>query len=428
MKLLFKQKCLLFLLIISLAYIPLTAAGAGESDITVGISSDYIVIPENESVHVTKQVLFTNTDTNTRYKRGYYSTFNHYLPEEARNLKAYDTEKALTVQRSQGSYHTFQFNRRVWYGESYVFYIEYDLEINRNTAVFYILENGDNTEVTVEVPSGFDTHLARDGYELEEKQYASVYTFRRGMDWNRSCLVNAARHTDYLVLGDVAHLQERDVEVQIRYWEGEEAWAQEMLDTAMTSLPILEENWGMPYPASYDITITQANITETGGYGGFNKGRKGIWMLHTSSNEILIHELAHYWTRKCNFEQLWMDEGYADLYTYIVLNETDPESAIDRRDRFLQKYERLKGDYDFPLSDWDIPESIDDSTGVKVDFGYKKAFALTYELYEDIGLASMKSSNLEFAASDTQVNEEMFLDILSDTSGSDLSAIQSYIY
>jgi hypothetical protein len=123
-----------------------------------------------------------------------------------------------------------------------------------------------------------------------------------------------------------------------------------------------------------------------------------------------------------------MDEGYADLYTYIVLNETDPASAADRRDRFLHKYEALKNDYDFPLSGWDIPENIDASTGIKVDFGYKKAFALSYELYEDVGLENMKRSNIEFAASSVEVDEEMFLNILSASSGSDLPDIRPYIY
>jgi hypothetical protein len=422
----FVKRCLLLALVVSLACISVTAAD--DTGVTVEIDSDYRVTPESGVVHVTKQVAFINTDLNTKYRRGYYSSFNHYLPENAKNIKAYDTERTIAFRKAQEGYHVLQFNRKVWHGETYTFYIEYELDINRNTAAFYILEYGDNTEVTLEVPSGFDTHLARDGYEVEEKQYSSVYTFQRGVDWNRSCLVSTIRHTDYFVLSDVAHLQERDVRIQIRYWEGEEAWAQHMLDTALTSLPILEETWGMPYPAPYDITITQANITETGGYGGYNQGKKGIAILYTSSNEILIHELAHYWTRACNFDQLWMDEGYADLYTYIVLNETNPEKAVERRDRFLQKYENMKNDHDFPLSDWDIPDSIDSSTGEKVDFGYKKAFALAYELYEDIGIENMKSTNLQFAASGTPVNEEMFVDMISTSSGSDLTAIEAYIY
>jgi hypothetical protein len=426
MALRFKEKCLILALILSLACIPIAAADY--SDITVEVSSVYEVIPESEIVHVTKQITFINTDPSTTYKRGYYSTFNHYLPENAKNINAYDAEKRIAFQKVREGYHAFQFNQRVWYGGSYTFYIEYELDTNRNTAVFYILENGENTEVTLEVPVGFDTQLARNGYELEETQYSSVYRFQRGLDWNTSCLVNTVRHTEHLVLSDVAHLQERDVRIQIRYWEGEEVWAQQMLDTALTSLPILEETWGMPYPASYDITITQANITETGGYGGFNKGRGGIWMLHTSSSEILIHELAHYWTRACNFDQLWMDEGYADLYTYIVLNETHPQKAVERRDRFLQKYKDLKDEHDFPLSGWSIPANIDSSTGEEIDFGYKKAFALAYDLYAEIGLENMKDSNLEFATSGTPVDERVFMDIISTSSGSNLTSVKAYIY
>lgn len=426
MKLQFNKKCLILALIISLACMPI--ATAGYNDVGIEVSSAYKVVPESENVHVTKQIIFTNTDPSTTYKRGYYSTFNHYLPQNAKNVKAYDVGKRVVFQKVEEGYHVFQYNRRVWYGESYTFYVEYELDINRNSAVFYILENGENTEVTLEVPAGFDTHLARNGYELEEMEYSSIYRFQRGMDWSSSCLVNTVRHTEHLILSDVAHLQERDVRIEIRYWEGEEVWAQQMLDTALISLPILEETWGMPYPASYDITITQANLTETGGYGGFNKGRAGIWMLHTSSSEILIHELAHYWTRACNFDQLWMDEGYADLYTYIVLNETNPEKAVERRDRFLQKYEDFRDEYDFPLSEWNIPESLDASSGVRVDFGYKKAFALAYELYVDIGLENMKYSNQAFAASGTPVDEDAFMDIISTSSGSDITSIKSYIY
>jgi hypothetical protein len=123
-----------------------------------------------------------------------------------------------------------------------------------------------------------------------------------------------------------------------------------------------------------------------------------------------------------------MDEGYADLYTYIVLSETNPEKAFERRDRFLQKYEDFRDEYDFPLSEWNIPQSLDASSGVRVDFGYKKAFALAYELYVDIGPENMKFSNQAFAGSGVPVDEDVFMDIISTSSGGDATIIKSYIY
>lgn len=417
---------LMFLLCFVLVCIPVVSAN--DNSITTATISEYRLMPENEVVHVTKQIVFTNTDPATSYMRGYYSSFNHYLPDNAENIKAWDRGSSLSVIKTDKGYHTFNFKNKVWYGEKYTFSFEYDIAINKNTAVFYITEQGDNTEVRLEVPAGFETHLARDDYELKDKQYYSLYTFQKGMEWDRSCLVNTVRQSENFVLTDVAHLQERDVKIEIQYWEGEEAWAQSMMETTKTSLPILESTWGMPFPPSYDIKIKQANITETGGYGGFNKGKAGIWMLHTSSNEILIHELAHYWTRACNFEQLWMDEGYADLYTYIVLYEIEPEKAVDRKERFFKKYESLKAEYDFPLSDWSIPQNLEKASGVQVDFGYKKAFVLAYDLYQDIGIENLKSGNLGFVASGSSVSEDMFINILSTSSGTDLSNIKTYIY
>ena len=426
-----KGNCFLFLIIISLACTPFVVAGSNSTttgdNILTDVSSQYKVLPEEKIVHVTKQIVFLNNNPNTNYWRGYYSTYNYYLPESASNIRSYDKEDKLTFSQDEEGYHVFNFNRKVWYEESYTFYLEYDLEINKNTAVFYLSEYGDKTEVSLEIPAGFDTHLAREDYELEEKKYSSVYKFEKGQQWSGSCLVNSVRCTDYSVFEKTVHLQEKDVDVRIKFWEGEEEWAREMMETTTTSLPILEQTWGFPYPASYNITITQANISETGGYGGYNEGRNGICMLHSSSNEILIHELAHYWTRACNFDQLWMDEGYADLYTYIVLNQTDPQRADKRKERFLQKYDRLKRHYDIPLSEWSTPESIDAMTLEEVDFGYKKAFALSFGLYEDIGLEAIKKSNLEFINSTSPIDAEMFIETI-DSSADSNHEIEKYIY
>ncbi|MDW7733535.1 MAG: hypothetical protein SCH66_14040 [Methanolobus sp.] len=427
-----KGNCFLLLVIIILACTPFVMAGSNDTiasdDTITDVDAHYRVIPEEEIVHVTKQIVFLNNDPDTNYWRGYYSTYNYYLPETAKNIRSYDKEHSLTFSQVKEGYHVFNFNRKVWYEESYTFYLEYDLEINKNTAIFYLSEYGDNTAVNLEIPSDFDTHLAREDYALEEKKYSNVYKFEKGQEWSGSCLVNSVRSTDYSVLEETVHLQEKDIAVTIRYWGGEEEWAQQMMNTTVESLPVLEQTWGLPYPASYNITITQANTTETGGYGGYNEGSKGIWLLHTSSDEILIHELAHYWTRACNFDQLWMDEGYADLYTYIVLNETMPERAEKRKERFLEKYDTLKTQYEIPLSEWSTPESIDEMTQEEVDFGYKKAFALTYTLYEDIGLEAMQSSNLDFASSRTPVDEEMFIEIIDSSSDNDQDKIKKYIY
>ncbi|WP_406669997.1 M1 family aminopeptidase [Methanolobus sp. ZRKC4] len=401
---------------------------ANSNDISTDIVSSYKLLPEEGIVKVSKDITFFNNNTDTKYWRGYYSNYNYYLPEGAMNIKARDNENPIVFKISPDGYYVFNFNQKVWYEENYTFNIDYELEINRNTAVFSLNEYGDNIEVTLEVPSDFDTQIGRDDYKIEDKKYSSVYIFEKGQKWDKSCIVNSVRVSPRLTLKDTAHLTERDVDVEVRYWEGEEEWAQDIMQTTVESLTLLEDKWGIAYPAKYNVTITQANLTETGGYGGYNQGRNGIWLLYTSNHGILIHELAHYWTRACNFDQLWMDEGYADLYSYLILSEIEPEEAVSRRNRFLDKYNNLKYQYDYPLSDWDTPESIDGSTEEYVDFGYKKAFSLTLTLYETTGIDTLQEMNQLFVNYGDDIDNLDYLKIVDSVSNQDTSFIKTFIY
>lgn len=422
----FKTICFLLTFISILLLTP--CALADDSTINTEINAQYSVYPDEETVHVVKEILFTNNNPDTKYMRGYYSNYNYYLPAEAKNIIAYDAERRVTVRKNDAGYHTFHFNKKIWYEESYRFFVAYDIEISKNTATFYLNEQGKNTSVTIEIPSDFDTHIGRDDYVLETKKYSNVYSFEKGKEWTRSCIVNSVRPTERLTLRSTAQLTERDVGIVVNYWEGEEEWAQRTLDTTLESLPVLERSWNVPFPEKYNISITQASINETQGYGGFNNGRKGIWMLHSSSEEILIHELSHYWTRACNFDQIWMDEGYADLYTYITLKEIDPDKADARKERFIQKYESMKGKYDLPLCQWSTPESIDSISEGEINFGYKKAFVLTYEIYETIGLEQMQSANIEFTQSTESVSNEDYIDIISHTNSETVLFVEDFIY
>lgn len=405
----------------------ITISSAASGDIITDISSNYELIPEEGLVKVSKEITFNNNNPDTKYWRGFYSSYNSYLPDGALNIEVFDDENSMAFSKSAEGYYVFYFNNKVWYEESYTFQVVYEIEVNQNTAVFSLNEYGDNVEVTLEVPDDFETQLSRDDYRVEDKLYSSVYIFEKGQNWEKACTVNSVRASPRLTLKDTAHLTERDVDIEVRYWEGEEQWAQDIMQTSIESLELLEEKWGFAYPPEYNITITQANLTETGGYGGYNQGRNGIWLLYTSNHGILVHELSHYWTRACNFDQLWMDEGYADLYTYIVLSEMEPDAAESRRDRFLQKYEDLHDEHDFPLSDWNTPQTLNSDNEEHVDYGYKKAFSLTYTLYETIGVEALQQANMEFVES-TNINNADFLEIIESASSVDTDFVGEYLY
>ena len=362
----------------------------------IEIDATYEVIPQEMFVHVSKEFTFSNYDISTRFWQGYYSNLNYILPDGIENIQIYDGDKQIEFYKpnAKDNYYTFEFNKNVWYGNSYKFNVEYDIPIQKNTAPFHISENGNSTKVTVSIPDEYEVTISRNDYTEVQQSGKTTYQFDKGLNWDSTCFVDAVHVTEMNVIKDTVQLKENDVEIIIEFWDGEDEWANEMLHTAMESLPVLEEVTGLTYPIEYSITITQATSADTLGYGGVNNGMDGIILLHTESYETLIHELAHYWTRECDFEAIWMDEGYANLYTHLVLEQNHPDDATARKDLFFEQYETMKSTHEITLSDWKVPESFNSENANEVDYGYKKSFVLAYNKYENEGLESIQVLNL----------------------------------
>ncbi|MBW6470147.1 MAG: hypothetical protein K0A90_02870 [Methanosarcinaceae archaeon] len=362
----------------------------------IEIDATYEVVSQDMIVHVSKEFTFSNNDIDTRFWKEYYSNLNYKLPGGIENIQVYNSDQKMEYYKpdAQGDYYIFEFNKNIWYDKSYTFTVEYDLVTNKNTAAFYIIENGDNTKVTVSIPNEYKVSIDRNDYIKIQQPDVSKYIFNKGLNWDRSCFVNAVHITEMQVIRDTVHLKEKDVVISIVFWDGEDEWANTMMNTAIESLPILEQVSGLSYPLEYGITITQATSADTLGYGGANNGKDGIILLHTEKYETLIHELAHYWTMECDFEAIWMDEGYANLYTYLVLEHNHPDDAVARKELYFEQYKNMKPVYDIQLSDWTVPDAFNSENANKIDYGYKKSFVIAYNKYEKEGLESVKVSDL----------------------------------
>ena len=363
----------------------------------IEIDATYEVVPEEMVVHVSKEFTFSNHDNDTRFWRGYYSNLNYKLPGGIENIQVYDSDQEMEFYKPnpQVDYYTFEFNKNVWYENNYTFIVEYAIPIHKNTAAFHINEYGDNTKVTVSIPNEYEVSINRNNYTKTQQSNITTYQFNKGLNWDRSYFVDAVHVTEMEIIRDTVHLKERDVEISVEFWDGEDEWANTMMRTATESLPVLEEVAGLAYPTEYDITITQATSTAAQGYGGVNNGMDGIILLHTESYETLIHELTHYWTRECDFEEIWMDEGYANLYTYLVLEQNHPDDADKRKELYFDQYETMKSTYDLQLSDWNVPDAFNSENANHIDYGYKKSFVIAYNKYEKEGLESVQVSNLK---------------------------------
>lgn len=400
-----------------LTLITILPVSAGWEQTNIHVESTYEV--KTGLVHVTKNICFTNNDEDTRYWQGYYSSVKYLIPERASNISSYDDSSSLQFYETDNDYFLFEFNERVWYSESYVFTIEYDIITTPASATFYVQEAGDSSDVILIVEEGYETHVSVNDYVVTSDSGKAVYKFESGNDWKSPSLVSCTKKSDANIASCDVSLESKNVTINVEYWDGEEAWARHLLDTTKNNLPLLEDLWGIPYPGSRNITLIQSSFSEMNGYKGFNNANGNITLLYSAGDQVLIHELAHCWTRGCRFDELWMHEGYANFYTYLALNVTDPVVASSMKNSFFEGYDEAESVHDLKLETWSVPDTYNSSTSEAIDFGYDKSFVMVYELCDEIGLDGMKAANKEFSTS-WYVDNSDHMSIVQSVSGKDL--------
>ncbi|MBP2031294.1 hypothetical protein J2755_002257 [Methanohalophilus levihalophilus] len=380
-----------------MALFAVVPVSAGWEQTDTHVDSTYEV--KSGSVHVTKYISFTNQDEDTRFWQGYYSSLSYYIPDKASNLIAYDISSPVQFSENNNGYFLFEFDERVWYGESYAFTIEYDIPATPSSATFYVQETVESADVTLIVEEGYETQVSGNDYVVSSDSGKTIYKFESGNIWKSPSLVSCAKKTDTKVATCVVPLELNNVTISVEYWEGEDEWAQHKLDVVKENLPLQEELWGIPYPGNTNIIITECSFSEMNGYKGFNNGNGKISILNSASDQVLIHEIVHCWTRGCHFDELWMHEGYANFYTYLALEKTDSTASSSMKDNFFEGYDEAESLYALDLDEWSVPATYNSSNAGQVDFGYDKSFVMVYGLYEEIGLSNMKAANKEFSSS-----------------------------
>jgi hypothetical protein len=105
----------------------------------------------------------------------------------------------------------------------------------------------------------------------------------------------------------------RDVDLVLRYWRGDEAWAERAEELLTNALPIFAEMFGAAYAGPSTIRLSEKGGSELYGNRGLALCQNTICALAATpagDDQVILHEISHMWSNP--FDNKWLAEGIAE--------------------------------------------------------------------------------------------------------------------
>ncbi|MCO6449265.1 MAG: hypothetical protein J5I90_00625 [Caldilineales bacterium] len=394
------------LLVCMLAWLPLKAS-ADTDALEIRGDTSYTVPSEGGRVQVHVEMELVNHDATTRQKSSgriyFYDRISLPVPKSTRDIEATRANgKKLKVRRDRSQRQfdviTVLLGKRLFYNQQMSLVLDYHLAeapdpinyVTRNVARFSAFLVGDNGQISAKIPADYHISLDSDACDLkaaDDWQHIVCEPFsERGA---HAFSVEAVRPTVSRTLtSPPIQLQKQTIRLEVSYSDGEEAWANKVVDVLSKALPILEEVMGFPYDGPEVLKVAQTSSGVLEGYAG--RYEQGLIRVKAgASRELITHEGAHIWSAP--FLERWLVEGWAEWAARETMRRMNmrPESPYPRLKDLRQA--------DLPLSEWDFNPDIRGSVEqMRETYGYTKSVRLVALLVKRVGLQELQAINRSF--------------------------------
>ncbi len=420
----------LLLPLLAAAYHEPVAAQADLLNITSNVVYD--IRPDTGPTRVSWHVTFQNNDPATTYQEsGVIRFYNQLLIPLLKGASAISAQsssgKPLTVTLDEPTQSPalgaeVDFDRRVFYTESYDFTLTYELSAVRQQSLlvtpYYVyvpvIAMGDTANVTVNTPpdGAWQTNLEQG----DCAQGGNTFSCSGSDEVYVAALAEVSRPDATATISFDAALKEKVVPVTLTYFQGEDAPALHVRDLVAAALPIVEDLAGFPYPGPQNVKIAQGGRQVILGYEGLTSCDPAtacqITVSPIADDITILHELAHFWSDI--YDKRWIGEGYAQIVA--------EEAAARLPPGLVQGQPPLRptATVDLQLNDWGEVNSIigasEDDLAIQ-DAGYDRSLRFFYILRHELSLDVLKQVNAAIRAKGSPVDSGGYLDLLEETSG-----------
>ena len=350
---------------------------AARPGLTFVSDSTWTADPDAGRVHVQVAVTATSHTVDQGIRRYYFQTMELDLPASTQGFAATAADgKAMPVAVMSntvlGVVLNLTFEQRLYSGQRISFNLRFDLvdsgsstardlRIDRDLMSFPVAAFGSpgtpGSSVRVIFPPGFTVKeewggLTRKPDGPDEVVFAndSIPDATALNAWFTAARPVPA--SDFQVrVAAVGRLQ-----VTLRYWSDDPAWADQIERTLQSGYPVLTDLIGLGAPASSAITIQESTSQSVVGFSGqYDQTSGQMEVSYFADPFVLLHEIAHLWFNSTLASDRWIDEGFASYYAeQAVLKMGLPDHAPQLADQLLPA--------SLPLNDWVGTEAADSDT------------------------------------------------------------------
>jgi hypothetical protein len=392
----------------------------------------YDVRPDTGPTRVSWYVTFADNDPATeRRESGTIAFYNSVaLPIlrgaaalSARSFSGDPLDVTLEEQsQSPLAVATIEFDKRVFYKETYTFTLAYELSgvrlpsllVTPNYVYLPVVAVGDEAAVTVNTPT--DAAWVSDLEPGDCVQAGSTFACSGSESVYIAALAEVTRPDATAAISFETPLKERVVPVSLTYFKGEDAVAQHLKDLVASGLPIIEDLYGFPYPGPPSVRVAQGGRQAVLGYEGLTTCDAAtscdVIVSPIADDITILHEMAHLWSQI--YAKRWLSEGLAQIIAEEAAGRLPPGFVQG------QPPVRAASGADLQLDEWGDVTSIigaDQSELEIEDAGYDRSLRFMYILRHDLSLETLRQVNAAIAAGGEPADSGRYLDLLEDTSG-----------
>jgi hypothetical protein len=369
---------------------PTVRAAAGY---TMQTEAEYRIDPATRSARVTVQATFRNTTPNPA---GSFSTFDSVpfaVQDGASGITATDGSGRLVVRLSgaQGArVARVTLRAPLRYAKTASLRLSYlladgaavQIRIRPTVVVLPIWSFGTSGTVTARMPSGYAAQNAgatMTAANVGDEQVLSSGPIADPTDWRS--LLTATSATTYETTMRSIPLTGGTVDLRVRSWSDDPAWGERTADLLEASLPLLEEEIGLPYAGVGPLVVTESVPAGSSALAEPQVGAQEIAMAFDVPPFTALHQAAHVWIGTSLATERWIREGLASHAAAAVaarLKAALPFAPTTEADR-------LAGGA-FPLAAWGTVKLNAQQEG----WAYAASWAFVDRIAAQVGEATMR--------------------------------------